>query len=822
MSFLKYPQLKTWSIRLVILCIVLPGIFWIAAQALMPSLIKKAVAQYGAELGYEITYKDLSLSPLLLRIEIDEFRLSKPGGNQLLGLKKFTIALKWTKLVVGELGFDEVVLDKPKLLIERVVDSSHGAKTARLWNWQELIHAVQKNLPPKEASQESKPIKISVNEFLVNAGTLSLVDEFTNFEQELKPFSVKLLDVANYDKNGSISGVRGDYSFNLGSLQFMVPGINKTMAFKKVVIGGGLDNPGPNHIGLQLNLQLDEGTIRSHWDLNTESKDLEGKVKLENIATAPLIALLPTNKELLGVSGSLNAELMVKVAADTEIVSGDLHFLNFSAIEKGEKIPIAHWDAADIRQFQYKSSNKAGTKINALSIDEVLIDRPGLLFEINEQGLSNFRRLFSKTKEVPISESDLVSPQSANSNMRSANDIKVSKDEFNLDIKTVKLRNGEVHYTDSGMRPNFKADIKKFNASFLGVSNLPGRSASIAMEGVVVGSGSMRAKGQVSFDDPRRNHDILMSFRNLPLTTFNPAVITYAGYQITGGNLNLNLNYRSKDGQLNGSNQIIIKKVQLGAEVPDYQGKKLPLGLAIALLEDSDDTIDVTIRIAGNVDSPEFSASGLVWQAVSNVLTNVATAPFRALGALLGMAGGEGVNAVPGEAVFLPLDQERLEKFSEYLMKRPNSELIIIGTYDPVQDKKELARVKADTAILKEAGFKLSADEAIPIPSLSDPRVQSGLNAAYAQYIGRIQLGQRLLMLPEGEARNEQLRNELIASIEITGVELQELANNRAKLAIQIMTKNGSDLNERIKAGEVKSVEAGKEGIPLDVEVRIK
>jgi hypothetical protein len=256
--------------------------------------------------------------------------------------------------------------------------------------------------------------------------------------------------------------------------------------------------------------------------------------------------------------------------------------------------------------------------------------------------------------------------------------------------------------------------------------------------------------------------------------------------------------------------------------VPDYQGKKLPLGLAIALLEDSDDTIDVTIRIAGNVDSPEFSASGLVWQAISNVLTNVATAPFRALGALLGMSGEDGINAVPGEAVFLPPDQVRLEKFSEYLIKRPNAELILIGTYDPLQDKQELARAKADAAILKEAGFKLSTNEPVPIPSLSDPRVQSGLNTAYAQYIGRIKLGQRLLMLPEGEARNEQLRNELIAGIEITAAELQELANNRAKLAIQIMIKNNPDLNERIKVGQVKTVEAGKEGIPLEVEARIK
>jgi hypothetical protein len=425
--------------------------------------------------------------------------------------------------------------------------------------------------------------------------------------------------------------------------------------------------------------------------------------------------------------------------------------------------------------------------------------------------LSNFRRLFSKPKGEGVPNND--APAVAKTEPKAV---------FGLDIRSVNLRSGEVFFTDLAMKPNFKVDVKKFNATFIGVSNTPGRFASIAMDGVVANSGSMRAKGQASFDDPRRNHDILMSFKNLPLTTFNPAVMTYAGYQITGGNLNLNLNYRAKDGQLNGGNQIIIKNVQLGDEVPDFQGKKLPLGLAIALLEDSDDTIDVTIRIAGNVDSPEFSASGLVWQAITNVLTNVATAPFRALASILGMGGDEGVNAVLGEAVFLPVDQERLEKFGEYLVKRPNSSLEIIGTYDPVKDKQELARVKADSAILKDAGFKLQEGEPVPIPSLSDPRIQSGLKAAYAQYIGRIKLGQRLLMLPEGEARNEQLHSELITGIEISDAELKTLAKSRAQNAYAMMLKENPSLKERISIGEVKPVEAGKEGVPLDVELRIK
>ena len=806
MVLTQLPRLKKWLIRFGILILSCVIIFWAGAHLFVPGLIKKSASEFGAKIGYEIAYQDLSISPLRLKLELDGFRLAKSGSAKLLEFKKLIITVKWTKLVLGELGFDEILLVEPKVLVEKKLPKgTHSG----MWNWQELIAAIEKSIPPADPAESKKAFKISIDELQVSSASFNLLDDSTKLKEELSPFTMKLLDVANYDKQGVVTGVRGQYDFNLGALQVLVPGINKTITYQRVAISGGLDNPLPGKLGAQLNVKLDDGAIRSHWDFNTDSKSVEGKLDLENLATAPLIALLPANKELIGKSGALNSALTVKFGQEADIVAGDLHISDLAILEKDQKHPLMLWKMADIRQFEYKSLKSKRATSNGLSIDELIVDSPTLQFEINEEGFSNFRRLFSKpSAEQKTGQADAPKPKEATT--------------FNLDIRSTNLKNGEVFFSDLAMRPNFKVDVKKFNATLLGVSNTPGRFATVAMDGVVAGSGSMRAKGQASFDDPRRNHDILMTFRNLPLSAFNPAVMTFAGYQIASGRLNLNLNYKAKDGELNGSNQIIIKKVVLGDEVPDFTGKKLPLGLAIALLEDSDDTIDVTVKIAGNVDSPEFSASGLVWQAISNVLTNIATAPFRALAALIGVGGEEGINAVPGEAVFLAVDQDRLEKFGEYLIKRPNSSLEIIGTYDPVQDRKELARAKADSAILKDAGFKLIPGEPIPVPSLSDPRVQSGLKSAYAQYIGRIKLGQRLLTLPDGEQRNEQLRNELIAGIEITDAELKELAKSRAKAAYGFMIKSDSSLKDRIQLGDVKTVEAGKEGIPLDVEVRIK
>ncbi|QWE23336.1 DUF748 domain-containing protein [Polynucleobacter sp. AP-Jannik-300A-C4] len=792
--------MRTWLLRITGSLLGLTFLFWCAAHLWLPGAIKSAVETYGNKIGYQITYKDLSISPLRLRIEIDGLRLVNKYQGQLLDLKKSVVVLKWSRLIIGELGFDEILLDGPSIKLEKT--ASKGATGQ--WNWQELISAITRNLPPVDSAAPKKNIKISVDQFQLVNGSFEVLDQNKNLHEQFKSLSIELLDIANYDKQGVVSGVRGQYGFNLGALNFTLPGLNKKIAFKHLAIKGSLDNPALDTLGAQIDFEVDEGRISSHWDFKAD-KSIAAKVQIDNISITPFVTLLPANKEILTQGGVIQSVIDVSLKDDALSISGDLHLLGLDLLEQGQKQSVVKWNSGDVSRFVYQSSKNSGA---SLSIDELSVSQPALQFEIDEKGFSNFRRLFSK------SDSDLkIDPSVVESK---------EKQSFTLDIKALRLRDGEVQFSDLAMKPNFKVNLRKFNARFTNVNNLPGHSSSMVLDGMLAESGSLRGKGQMAFDDPRRNNDVTLNFKNVPLNAFNPAVMTFAGYQIASGRINLNLHYSAKDGDLKGSNQIIIKKIELGEEVADFQGKKLPLGLAIALLEDSDDTIDVMINIAGNVDSPEFSASGLVWQAISNVLTNVATAPFRALGALLGMGANEGVNAILGEAVYLPPDQDRLEKFGDFLVKKPHATLELVGTYDPTEDKPALARAIADLAILKLAGINISPNDPIPTPDFSDPKVQSGLKSAYAQYVGRIKLGQRLITLPDGAGRNDQLHAELITSIPVTEEDMKVLAKNRAKQAQSLMVKSNPELNDRISLGEVKTVSAGREGVPLEVEVRIK
>lgn len=776
---------------------ILASLFWLIGVTWAPTWIKKQIEGYSQQLGYSIQIQSIDVKPFQLVVQVQGLRLDQIQGKQLFGLDTGLIRLRWSKLITGELGVQDLQLTNPSILLERAAGA--GSK----WNWMQLIETINAQKPP---STEAKPkaIKVSVDRLAIQGARLQFRDGQTKFADDLGPFSLNLRQLSNYRQASDEPGVEGLYELDLGKVDLLIPSLNKMVVFEKVQASGGVSSPEPDQLEAKLNLKLDAGVLDFFFHLEPKQNLIKIDVAIDNLSVAPMITLLPANNPLQTNSGVMAGKLQYQTRQGLWSTSGDLSLKNFEITEGKPRQAFMKWHQADFKQIDLRRLASGKT---SLTIDEILFDQPDFKYDLDEQGFSNIRRMFAK----PVS---TTTPSAGPAEEKSAN--------FELDIKALKLRNGIVHFADLGVVPQLQTDIRKLNGSLLGVSNVPGRYAAIALDGLIADRGSFRAKGQAAFDDPRRNHDVLFEFKNVPLKTANAYFMKYAGYPIQDGRLDLMLNYKAKDAELVGQNRFVIKDIELGEEVPNFQGRRLPLRLAIALLEDSDNVIDISLGIKGNVDSPEFSATGLVWQAIRTVLTNIVTAPFRALASLLGLQSDAPIHAVLGESSYLPVDQEKLDKLAGVLVKRPNATIEFVGVYDPSADKAALARARADRAILNAAGFKLSPQEPLPIPSLSDPRVQAGVRSAYGQQVGRIQLAQRLISLPDNEARYQQLRNELIQSYAISEAELMQLASARANRAKELMVAQQPNLAERITIGTSKAGGADQDGIPLGVSLGSK
>jgi hypothetical protein len=779
-------------------------IFWAALAIFLPGAIKNAVDQYGKSIGHQISYERLQVSPWILKLDIHGLKVSKESASKqaalpLINIAHLSINAELIHVLIGRIHLSEIKIDQAQISLQRTSNKQGVAQ----WNFLELIKAIQALKKP-----DAKPssLKIEIDQFQLKNSQIAIKDSVKKTDYLFKDVEFQAKEFANYAPSGA-RGVQSDYLLNLKNVDLAIPGSANRLKLSSLGIGGHLDITAQEKIDLKINLKIEDAVLKSQLSYDLKKSDLDGSVTFKDLPLAPFVALLPANEKLITQKGSVSAELKLKTNQRGWAILGDLDFDELAIYEPKEKDPLLSWKKAYFSKFELDFLEKQQQRF---SIQELVLTQPLARFSIGEDKFSNFRRLFMKNQTTTTTVSSTTPSTSPVSKA-------AGKPAFEVDIKAVKVNQGRMYFSDASIKPGFKTNINQLNGSLLGVSNVPGQYATIALDGAVDKSGSLRARGQAAFEDPRRNSDVSLNFKNLPLNTINPYAINFAGYQIDEGRIDVDLRYTAKEGQLLGKNRFVIRKIKLGNEVPDFKGVKLPIGLAIAVLEDSDGMIDVNIPIKGNVDSPEFSVGHLFWQALRNVLSSIVTAPFRALASLFGEEGLDGIYTAAGESVITPPEQEKLEKVAKLLEKKANAVVEFYGTYDPQVDRQELARVNADRAILLAAGFKLKDTEPLPNPSLSDPRVQSGLKSAYGSQVGRIKLAQQLIRLPNTPERWETLRKELIEAQNINEARLIALANARANNAKDAFLKNSPDMKDRVRVGKAQVVKAEDAGIPLGI-----
>ena len=784
-------------------------IFWAVLAIFLPGAIKDAVSQYGKSIGHQISYESIQVSPWILKLDIHGIKVSKDSpANQaavpLINVAHLSINAELIHVLIGRIHLSEIKVDQAQIFLQRASSKQGVAQ----WNFLELIKAIQASKKP-----DAKPssLKIEVDQFQLKNSQIAINDSVKKTNYLFKDVEFQAKEFANYAPSGA-HGVQSDYLLILKNVDLAIPGSANRLKLTSLGVGGHLDMTAQEKIDLKINLKIEDSVLNSQLSYDLRKSDLDGSVSFKDLPLAPFIALLPSNERLVTQKGAVSAELKLKTNQRGWAILGDLDFDELAIYEPKEKDPLLSWKKAYFSKFELDFLEKQQQRF---SIQELALTQPSARFSIGEDKFSNFRRLFMKNQVVApaVSSKSNLSESSTPAPVR-----KISgKPAFEVDIKAIKVNQGRMYFSDASIKPGFKTNINQLNGSLLGVSNVPGQYATIALDGAVDKSGSLRARGQAAFEDPRRNSDVSLSFKNLPLQSINPYSMNFAGYQIDDGRIDVDLRYTAKEGQLLGKNRFVIRKIKLGNEVPDFKGMKLPIGLAIAVLEDSDGMIDVNIPIKGNVDSPEFSVGHLFWQALRNVLSSIVTAPFRALASLFGEEGLDGIYTAAGESVITPPEQEKLEKVAKLLEKKSNAVIEFYGTYDLELDRQELARVNADRAILLAAGFKLKDTEPLPNPSLSDPRIQSGLKSAYGSQVGRIKLAQQLIKLPNTPARWDTLRKELIEAQNINEARLVALANARANNARDTFLKNSPDMKDRVRVGKVQTVKAEDAGIPLGI-----
>jgi hypothetical protein len=321
-----------------------------------------------------------------------------------------------------------------------------------------------------------------------------------------------------------------------------------------------------------------------------------------------------------------------------------------------------------------------------------------------------------------------------------------SKHPFLVNIDRLKISGGEMDFADYSLALPFGTRIHDLKGVVSGLSSQPNSPGQLELDGQVDDYGLARAVGQIDLLNPTDFMDLKVVFRNIEMTRLTPYSATFAGRKIASGKLSLDLEYKIHQHQLQGENQVVMDQLTLGERVDSPEAKNLPLDLAIAILQDSDGRIDLGLPVSGSLDDPQFSYGGIIWKAIVNVFTKIATAPFRALGALFG--GGEKFENIvfeAGQAQLTPPEREKLVRLAGALNKRPNLSLEIHGVYAET-DRVAFQDRELRRTVLEKTGQHVEGDNDPGPISTHQPKVQAALEKLFSDTFG----GGELAALKEG------------------------------------------------------------------------
>ncbi len=313
------------------------------------------------------------------------------------------------------------------------------------------------------------------------------------------------------------------------------------------------------------------------------------------------------------------------------------------------------------------------------------------------------------------------------------------KPSFPLAIERLRIEEANAEFADLSLTPQFGTRMHSLTGVVTGLSTDPETTAQVELDGKVDEFGSARVRGSVQPFKATDFTDLKLTFRNLEMANLTPYSGKFAGRRIDSGRLSVDLEYKIKNRQLAGENKFVINKLKLGERVDSKDALKLPLDLAIALLEDSNGVIDLDLPISGSLDDPKFSYGKIIWKAIVNVLTKLVTAPFRALGKLLGVNSEklEAVTFDPGSSKLLPPEQEKLKMLAEAMAKRPALTLTLEPGFDPVADRRALQEQAMRREAAAVAGTKLAPSEAPGPVDVNHYKIQTWLEDRYIALSGK-------------------------------------------------------------------------------------
>lgn len=492
-------------------------------------------------------------------------------------------------------------------------------------------------------------------------------------------------------------------------------------------------------------------------------------------------------------AGKITATDLQHLAVTGNFTVDELHIT-----KRADGKKILAWSQLALEELAFAAGEAA-----SLSIKKVRLTKPYADFAVAQDGTNTLDQIMRK----PEAESQAVVPETGQEPAPASADPQ-------LQIGNMEVVDGSGIYSDLSLPLPFQAHIQHLNGSVSTLDSSSRTPAKIRLRGQVGEYGLVQVTGRLLPLAPEQNTQIAVQFENVDIPDYSAYSVKFAGRQIARGRLDLDLNYEIQNHKMTGRNKLVLDNFALGEKIDHPGALDLPLDLAVALMKDASGKITLDLPVSGDTQDVQFDYQKMIGQALRQMISSVATSPFRLLGKLAGSESQQFGRVVfaPGSKEISPPQLEKIHQLANALRQRPDLLLTIPAGYSITRDTQPLQTAQLLQRVQQELDEDLDFLEKRHIKTLENLFEAQQLTPTLKE------LRQQFTRSADGKAPAEldqlaygnHLQNALV-KIEILPTDaLDNLALQRRTHIYDALLAFAPELAERVTQGEIRDM-PGKE-----------
>lgn len=272
------------------------------------------------------------------------------------------------------------------------------------------------------------------------------------------------------------------------------------------------------------------------------------------------------------------------------------------------------------------SAKKLDPRNRTFNFDSISLQHPYFKYEKYDH-LDNLQNMFGKGGSN-IKEAKANSA-SFNLILEIGNYVKLlAKNIFSstYTVHKIAIRDGDLLFNDYSQTEKFSMALNPLSFTADSVNSKNKRVKAILRSGIKP-YGNMNIAISI---DPRDSttFEIDYRFRNLPLTMFNPYIISFTSFPLDRGTIELSGDWRAQSAQLNSTNHLVILDPRLSKRLKGKDKKWIPMPFAMYLIRERGNVIDYEIPITGSLKDPKFRFKDAILDLLKNIFVKPATTSY--------------------------------------------------------------------------------------------------------------------------------------------------------------------------------------------------